>query len=61
MELVDYARPCMMAERALKDLHDAMLRKKYDEALVHAMTAIVETKLTYNAILHEKEQANARG
>lgn len=56
MELVDYAHPCMMAEKALKDLHEAMLMKQYDKALEHALTALVEVKLTYNAIRHEQEQ-----
>lgn len=46
----------MMAEKALKDLHEAMLMKQYDEALEHALNAIVEIKLTYNAIRHEQEQ-----
>lgn len=54
--LIDYAHPCMMAEKALKDLHEAMLMKQYDEALEHALNAIVEIKLTYNAIRHEQEQ-----
>lgn len=53
--LVDYAYPCMMAERALKDLHDAMLRKKYDEALEHGLRALTEVKLTINAIKHMQE------
>lgn len=55
-ELIDYAYPAMMAEKALKDLHEAMLLKKYDEALKHAIKAQVEIKMTYNSILHEKEQ-----
>ena len=55
-ELIDYAHPAMMAEKALNDLHEAMLLKKYDEALDHARKAQVEIKMTYNAILHEKEQ-----
>ena len=32
MELKDYARPTMMAERCLKDVHDAVLDKKWDVA-----------------------------
>ena len=56
MEIVDYAYPCMMAEKALKDLHEAMLRKHYDAAIEHAMKAMVEVKMTLNAIRHEKEQ-----
>ncbi len=53
--IVDYAYPCMMAEKALKDLHNAMLRNDYDAALEHALAAMTEAKLTYNAIRHAKE------
>jgi hypothetical protein len=54
-EVVDYAYPCMMAEKALKELHQAMLNNDYDAALEHALTAMAETKLAYNAIRHTKE------
>jgi hypothetical protein len=53
--LIDYARPCMMAEKALKQLHEAMLMKKYEEALNHAETAMFEVRMTAAAIRHEKE------
>ena len=53
---VDYAYPCMMAEAALKKLHDAMLDRDYDTALEQALIAITETRLTLNAIRHEKEK-----
>jgi len=53
--VVDYAYPCMMAEKALKELHNAMLNNDYDAALEHALTAMAETKLAYNAIWHTKE------
>jgi hypothetical protein len=54
-ELVDYAMPCMNAERALKKLHDAMLDRDYDEALEQAKIALVECRLAYTSILHEKD------
>ena len=54
--LVDYAAPCMKAERALKDLHDAMLMRDYEQAIEAALQALVETKLTLNAIKHERER-----
>ena len=60
MSLVDYAMPCMMVERAMKELHNAMLERNYDKALEHAKIAIVEAKMTYNSILHEKEQNEQR-
>ena len=55
--VVDYAYPCMMAEKALRNLHNAMLRKDYDDALEQALIAMAEAKLAYNAIRHEKEKA----
>lgn len=55
-QLIDYAHPCMMAEKALKELHEAMLMKRYDEALEHGLQALAEVRLTLHAIRHEKEQ-----
>jgi len=40
----------MMAEKALKDLHAAMLETRYDDALKHALDAITETRMAYNSI-----------
>jgi hypothetical protein len=58
-ELVDYASYCMNAERALKNLHEAILLKKYETAKQEAMKAVVESKLTYNAILAMEEDNDA--
>ena len=55
MEIVDYAYPAMMAEKALKAMHDAMLENKHDDALEQALTAITETRIAYQAIKHMKE------
>jgi hypothetical protein len=54
--LIDYAYPCMKAERALKDLHDAMLMRDYPKAIEAALQALAETKLTLNAIRYEQEK-----
>ena len=54
--MIDYAHPTMMAEKALKDLHNAMLDGKYAEAVEFGMTALVETKLAINAIKHTMEK-----
>lgn len=53
--IVDYAHPTMMAENALKRLHDAMLLKKYDEAIEAGLVAIAETRIAIHAIRHEIE------
>jgi hypothetical protein len=57
--MIDYANPCMMAETALENAHQAMLEKFYDAAIEQALIAIAETKLMINAINHMKEQDNA--
>lgn len=38
-DLNDYAYPTMMAENALKELHKAMLDRKYELALEHGLNA----------------------
>ena len=57
--MIDYAHPCMMAEKALKELHEAMLNHEYDKAMKAGMDAMVEVRMTMNAINHMKEQQNA--
>lgn len=53
--MIDYAYPCMMAERALKDAHDAMLDREYDKAIERTLEAMAEVKLMLNAIKEMKE------
>lgn len=60
MAIVDYAYSILMAEKAMKRVHDAMLRKEYDEALEASLDALVEMRLTYNAIKHDKEMEDAK-
>lgn len=60
MAIVDYAYPCMMAEKALRDLHEAMLANNYDKALEHALVAVAETRLAYQSIKEMKEKESAR-
>ena len=49
-DIVDYAYPCMMAERAMKDLHNAMLEGNYEQAIEAGNKALAEVKLTLTAI-----------
>lgn len=60
VNVIDYASPCMKAERALKDLHKAMLEQDYEKAIDYALHALAETKLTLNAIRHTAEEATLR-
>lgn len=54
----DYAYPTMMAENALKKLHEAMLSGKFEEAKFEAIRCIVECRMAYQSIvLMEQERA----
>ena len=54
----DYAYPTMMAENALKRLHEAMLSGKFEDAKAEATRCIVECRLAYQSIvLMEQERA----
>lgn len=55
-EIIDYAKPCMDAEKALKDAHDAVLDGKFDEAMTKTMDAVINARLMYNALRHMKEK-----
>lgn len=58
MAIVDYAYPCMMAEKALKDAHDAVLEKDLDRAMEKTMEALVQSRLMLVSLKHMKESAN---
>ncbi len=53
---LDYAYPTMMAEKALKDLHNAMLENRYDDALLAGLNAIVDVRLALVAIKDTAER-----
>lgn len=55
MDIIDYAMPTMMAEKALKDMHNAVLERRYDEAKGYALEAVAQAKLAYHAICVEQE------
>jgi hypothetical protein len=46
----DYAYPCMMAEKALKELHEAMLMNQHRDAVEAGLRALEETVRTLEAI-----------
>ena len=58
-DINDYAYPCMMAEKALKEVHAAMLANQHDRALTHSMQALVECVRMVDAIKYMKEKDNA--
>lgn len=48
--LVDYAMPCMKAEWALKEVHNAALEKNYEVAIQKATEVAVEARLLKHAL-----------
>lgn len=56
--VIDYAHPCMMAERALKDAHLAVLSHDYDRALQECQNAITESRIMALTLTVMKEKAN---
>lgn len=59
-EIVDYAFPTMMAERCLKDLHDAFLKQDIDLAQVKAVEC-VRWVAEIQVALREHKNAKAKG
>jgi hypothetical protein len=55
-EVLDYAKPCMDAEKALKDAHNAVLGSNLEQAMTHTMDAIIAARLMYGALRHMKEK-----
>jgi len=54
--IIDYAKPCMDAEKALRDAHEAVLEQNLDLAMTKAMDAIIAARLMYGALRHMKEK-----
>ena len=57
--MIDYARPTMLAERALKNLHDAMLDRRYDKAIREAKEALEHIADALVAIEHARKKDDA--
>jgi hypothetical protein len=54
--IIDYAKPCMDAEKALKDAHEAVLDGKLELAMTKAMDAVICARLMYGALRHMKDK-----
>ena len=57
-QIKDYAYPCMMAEKALKNAYNLMLEGKKDQAIAECITAIHEIEDIITAIQNEKIKAS---
>ena len=58
-QIVDYAMPCMNAERALKRTHDAVLERDLDKAISEAIRAVAESRLLVVTLKEMKERQGA--
>jgi|DEB3_MinimDraft_2_1074329.scaffolds.fasta_scaffold05826_2 hypothetical protein len=54
--ITDYAYPMMMAEKGLKNAHNALLHKDVDVAIGELLQTLVEVKLAINCIKLMEEQ-----
>ena len=57
-DIIDYARPTMLAEKALKDMHNAMLEKRYEDAMDDVVDAMHHLSAVVRAI--DAERRNVR-
>ena len=57
--MIDYARPCMNAEKALKDAHWAVLDNKPDLAIKLTLEALVEVSKMHAALVHQASMESA--
>lgn len=55
--MIDYAYPTILAERALNELHRAMLKRDYETAMEQALEAATQCRIISAAIrdMAEKE------
>ena len=57
--MIDYARPCMNAEKALNDAHWAVLDNKLDLAIKLTQEALVEVSKMHAALVHQASMESA--
>lgn len=48
--MTDYAYPCMMAEKALKDLYNAAIEGRLEDAQELALEAATQARMIYVAL-----------
>jgi hypothetical protein len=53
-QIKDYAYPCMMAEKALKNVYNLMLEGKSEQAIAECITAIHEIEDIITSIQNAK-------
>ena len=56
----DYAMPTILAEKALKDLHNAALNREFDKAIEFALEAAVQCRMASAALWAMDEEERRR-
>lgn len=59
-DIIDYAMPTMLAEKALRDLHNAALNKEFDKAIEFALEAAVQCRMASAALWAMDEEERRR-
>jgi hypothetical protein len=57
-ELVDYSYPCMMAERAIRDLYNAAIEGRIEKAQELALEAATQARMAYIALENHREASS---
>lgn len=60
MELIDYAKPMMLAEQHQRRAHDALLLRDYATGKEELLKAIAELRLAHMSVTH-MEDAQQKG
>lgn len=58
--IVDYAKPCMEAEKALRDAHNAVLEQNLELAMTRTMDAVICARLMYGSLRDMKEKQGGK-
>jgi hypothetical protein len=59
-DIIDYAMPTMLAEKALKDLHNAALNKEFDKAVEFALEAAIQCRMASSALRQMQKEEMRR-
>ena len=57
--LIDYSNPILNIQSGVRKTNDALLAKRYDEALDTLLNIVADTRAAYIAVRYLKEQEHA--
>lgn len=52
--MIDYAKPLLDAERSIRDMYNALIHKRFDEAKELGLSAITDIRLAQHAVDHQR-------